>query len=255
MGGKGVSWSSQGIIPLSALHLLPAVLRQFAHYAAALDDRTGMPIVIEGEAEFVLAEKLVEELPTEGSDGVQAVALRIVIEKDRRERLRCRACQYPRALGGIVLAVLGAAMDHMGEFASRRFLVAVADEADFAGGVGEPMRADRGISDDAVVSAHAARPLVGLLVRGFQLRSRLGRLAQVPQKAVRSGKRVVKDEIPVCGERARLERPARRVDEPCAGIEPRDRVGGRRGQRGGERRGAASEHEIASVHGKSVATL
>jgi len=42
-----------GIIPLSALHLLPAILRELAHYAAALDDSAGMPAVIESEAEFV----------------------------------------------------------------------------------------------------------------------------------------------------------------------------------------------------------
>jgi len=83
-----VSRSSQGIIPLSALHLLPAVLRELAHHAAALDDRTRMPAVIEGEAEFVLAEKLVEKLPTQGSDGVQAVVFAVVLEKDRGEGLR-----------------------------------------------------------------------------------------------------------------------------------------------------------------------
>ncbi len=214
-----------------------------------------MPTVIEGEAEFVLAEKLVEKLAAQGSDGVQAVVVPVVLEKDCRERLRCRACQYLRALGRIVLAVLGAAMDDVGELASGRHLVAVADEADLAGGVGEPMRADRRIGDDAVVRAHAARPLVGLFACGFQLRRYLGRLAEIQQKAGGSGKRVVKNEIPVCRERVRLERPARRVDEPGAGIEPRARVGGRRRHRSGERRGGAGEHEIASVHGKSVATL
>src|SRR5207253_9238135 len=205
-GGKGVSRSSQGIIPLSALHLLPAVLRELAHDAAALDDRTGMPAVIEGEAELVLAEKLVEELPTQGSDGVQGVVCRVVLENDRGERLRCGPRQYLRALGGIVLAVLGAAMDDVSELASGRHLVAVADEADLAGGVGEPVRADRRIGDDAVVRAHAARPLIGLLVCGFELRRHLGRPAEVQQKAGCSGKRVVKDEIPVCGELVRLER-------------------------------------------------
>src|SRR5438552_1073739 len=210
----------------------------------------GVPTVIEGEAEFVLAEKLVEKLPTQGSDGVQAVVFPVVLEKDRRERLRCGARQYLRALGGIVLAVLGAAMDDVSELASGRGLVAVADEADFAGGVGEPVRADRRIGDDAVVRAYAARPLIGLFVRGFQLRRHLGRPAEVQQKAGCSGKRVVKDEIPVRGELVPLERPARRVDEPCAGIEARARVGGSRGQRGGQRRGGAGEHEIASVHGQ-----
>src|SRR5882672_11339722 len=86
-GVKGAPRSSQGIIPLSALHLLPAVLRQLAHYAAGLDYRAGMPAVIEGEAEFVLAEKLVEQLPAQGPDREQAVARGIVFEKDRGERL------------------------------------------------------------------------------------------------------------------------------------------------------------------------
>src|SRR2546427_7854604 len=249
-GGKGVSCSSQGIIPLSALHLLPAVLRQLAHYAPALDDRMGMPTVIEGEAEFVLAEKFVEQLTAQRTDRGQTVALRIVFEKNRRERLRCRACQYLRALGGIVLAVLGAAVDHMGELASGGLFVAVADEADLAGGIGESMGADRRIGDDAVFRAHAARPLIGLLVRGLQLSERLGGPAEVQQEAGCRGKRVVENEIPARLERATPERPARRVDEPRAGIEPRARVGRRRWHRCAERRRGAGQHEISSLHGK-----
>src|SRR5207249_10527284 len=104
----------------------------------------GVPAVIEGEAELVLAEKLVEKLPAQGSDRVQAVVLRVVLEKNRRERLRRRARHHSRAFGGIVLAVLRAAVDDMGEPASGRLLVAVADEADLAGGVGQPVGADRG---------------------------------------------------------------------------------------------------------------
>src|SRR5260370_16328179 len=125
IGGKGVSCSSQGIIPLSALHLLPAVLRQLAHYAAGLDDRAGLPAVIEGEAEFVLAEKLVEQLPAQGPDRGQAVARRIVFEKDRGEWLGRGAGEHFRAFGRIVLACLGAAMYHLREPAPRRFPTAV----------------------------------------------------------------------------------------------------------------------------------
>src|SRR3989441_10361114 len=116
-----------------------------------------MPAVIEGEAEFVLAEKFVEQLAAQRTDRGQTVALRIVFEKNRRERLRGRACQYLRALGGIVLAVLGAAVDHVGELASGGLFVAVADEADLARGGGESMGADRRIGDDAVFRAHAAQ--------------------------------------------------------------------------------------------------
>src|SRR5882672_3986325 len=146
IGGKGVSCSSQGIIarrceggsefvrsPVLAFHLLPAVLGQLAHDRETFNGGLRMACVIESETKLVFAEEFVEQLPTQSPDCGQAVALRIVIEKDRGQRLGRGARHHFRAFGGIVLAVLGAAMDHVGELASRRHLVAVADEADLTG--------------------------------------------------------------------------------------------------------------------------
>src|SRR3989442_12358046 len=94
----------------------------------------GMPTVVEGEAEFVLAEKFVEQLTAQRTDRGQTVALRIVFEKNRRERLRCRACQYLRALGGNVLAVPSVEVVYMGEVTFVGPFAAVVTDTAFDGG-------------------------------------------------------------------------------------------------------------------------
>src|SRR2546421_9176725 len=54
-GGKGAARSRPGIIPPSALHLLPAVLRPLAHYSAALHDPMCVPPAIGGGAGIVFS--------------------------------------------------------------------------------------------------------------------------------------------------------------------------------------------------------
>src|SRR2546421_11936015 len=68
--------------------------------------------VLEREAELVLGEELVEHLAAERADGIELVALRIMLEQDGGERLRRRAGDHARALGGIGLAVLPGAMGY-----------------------------------------------------------------------------------------------------------------------------------------------
>jgi len=128
---EGVSCSSQGIIPLSALHLLPAVLRQLAHYAPALDDRTGMPTVIEARRNSYLLKNSLNSSPPAYRRG-QTVALRIVFEKNRRERLRCRPANTSRPRGSYWLCSEQQWITWANLF--RRTFVAVADEADLAVG-------------------------------------------------------------------------------------------------------------------------
>src|SRR5262247_1121034 len=117
-------------------------------------------MVLEGEPELVLGEKVVEHLASHGADCVQLVARTVVIEQDGRERLWRGSGNHSTAVGWIVLAVLRAAMDHLRVTVSGRLLGTIADEADVARRVGELVRADRGIRDHGVVSAGATRPFI-----------------------------------------------------------------------------------------------
>jgi len=78
--------------------------------------------VLGRQAELVLGEELVEQLAAERADRVELVARRVVLEQDRGERLRRRPGDHAGAFGGIVLAVLRAAMDHRGEPVARALL-------------------------------------------------------------------------------------------------------------------------------------
>ena len=68
---------------------------------------------LEGKLEFILGEELVEHFAAQGAGGDQLVGPRVMFEQDRGERLRCRPGHHAGAFGRIVLAVLGAAVDHL----------------------------------------------------------------------------------------------------------------------------------------------
>src|SRR6185436_12654025 len=102
--------------------------------------------------------------------GVDLIARRIPFQQDRGERLRSGAGDHPRALGRVVLAVLGAAVDHVGDAVTRALLAAEADEADVLGRVGKLVGADRRVGDHRAARADAALPLVRLPGYGLELR-------------------------------------------------------------------------------------
>src|SRR3954464_3839708 len=108
-GGKGSSRPSQA--STSALDLLAAVVLQRMHDAGIARRAVRRAAVLHRKPELVLGKKFVEELAAERADGVQLVALRVVLEQDRREGLRRRAGDDAGAFGRIVLAMLGAAVD------------------------------------------------------------------------------------------------------------------------------------------------
>ena len=155
---------------------------------------------------------------------------RIVLEQDRRERLRRRAGDHPGAFGRVVLAVLRAAVDHRRVAVARALLGAEADEADVAGGVGELVGADCRVGDDRALRADAAVPFVGPVFRGLELHRCSRRSAEVQQEAGRGGERVMEDEVLLHRNDFGFDRDSILVHEPGAGIKARLRIG-RHGRR------------------------
>src|SRR5687768_13702685 len=90
-----------------ALHLLTAVIVQLLDHAAA-GNRRARRAVLELQLEAELGEELAEHLAAEGADRMDFVTGRIPFQENCSERLRRRAGDHARALGRVVLAVLGA---------------------------------------------------------------------------------------------------------------------------------------------------
>src|SRR5262249_28676940 len=158
-GGNGSLRSSQASTASLTPDLLSTVVVERMHHAGARHRGVRRTGVLHRELEAVLLEELVEHLAAEGADGVDLVRARILLEQDGGERLRGGAGHHPCARGRVVLAVLGAAMDHRGMAVPGALLGAKADEADVAGGVGELVGADRGVGDYRTPRTDAAVPL------------------------------------------------------------------------------------------------
>src|SRR5690606_15167229 len=124
-----------------AAHQLPAIRLDRLHDGGAGGRLACAATVFERQLDLEAAEEFVEHLAAQRAGGEQAVGRRIVLEQYRRERLRGRPGQHARAIGGVVLAVLRAAVDHLAAPGHRRRLVAIADEADVARGVSQAVRA------------------------------------------------------------------------------------------------------------------
>src|SRR5258706_8273382 len=159
--GLGTARSSRRLSTLDGLaadlrHLLAG--RRVAHHPLHSPGT-----VLHPELELVLREECVELLGADRSDRNQLVGLRVVVERDRGERLRRRARNDARAGRRIVDAVLGAAVDHA-TLAGWRRLLLEADEADLTGGIGKLVRADRRVGDDLPIGADAALPCVARAV-------------------------------------------------------------------------------------------
>src|SRR5581483_869027 len=114
------------------LHLLAAVVLERAHDAVAADGGVRAVAQLSLQPERVLVVELVEELAAERADGIELICRGVMLEQDRRERLRRRSGQHPCPGRRVVLAVLGAAVDHRGVAAARGLLGPIADEADLA---------------------------------------------------------------------------------------------------------------------------
>src|SRR3954463_2703061 len=115
-----------------ALNLLPAEILERLHDRAAVDRRARGAAELHLEPESIFFEEFVEHLAAQRADGEELIGARIVLEQDGGKRLRRRAGNDAAALGRIVLAVLGAAVDHRAEFVARALFLAEADEADLA---------------------------------------------------------------------------------------------------------------------------
>src|SRR5918996_1332596 len=176
-------------------------------YHAGTGDRGARSAMLELELEAELVEELAEHFAAQSAHRVEFVSARIVLEKDRGQRLRRRARDDPRALGGIVLTVLRAAVDYVAETVASAFLGAIGYEADVLGRIRQPVRADRGVGDYRARGADAAFPLIGLARAGLQLNG-LHRFAEVEEKARRRGEGVVKDEVAIRRNRAGAKRRA-----------------------------------------------
>src|SRR5688572_2362479 len=241
--------SRQGCL---AAHLLLAELLQLLHHRAIGDALSrAVAAVVDRELELVFLEERVEQLAPQGADRVQRVEPLVVLQQDRGERLRRRPADDLRPRCGVVLAVLGAAVDGIGprRGARRRFL-AIADEADLRGGIAHAVRADRGVADDRAVAPHASAPLVGRAVLGLELHVAHRRLAEIQQEARRALERVVED-IVAAGHQARgLERAAALVGELHARVEAGLQVVCCERVACAERAGrGANPEKIASLHG------
>src|SRR5688572_11432820 len=168
-----------------AAHLLLAELLQLLHHRTIGDALSrAVAAVVDRELELVFLEERVEQLAPQGADRVQRVEPLVVLQQDRRERLRRRPADDLRPGCGVVLAVLGAAVDGIGprRGARRRFL-AVAYEADLRSWIAHAVRADRGVADDRAVAPDAAGPLVGRAILGLELHVAHRRLPEVQQEA------------------------------------------------------------------------
>src|SRR5687768_14478299 len=146
----------------SALGPLGAIARELAHGGGALDRRLRAAAQLELQAEVVLAEELREHLAAERAHRDELVLLRVVLEENRRERLRRGAGNHTRAGERIVDAAVGTAGDHLALAGDGAGRLAVADEAHLFRGIGQLVRADRGIGDHVPVRADAAFPAVDL---------------------------------------------------------------------------------------------
>src|SRR6266581_117858 len=94
------------------LNRLPAVLGEFAHRGIRAHRRPRLAgPVLHRQLEVVFAEKSLELLRAHGAQRGELVALRVVIEQDRGQRLGPRAAQHASPGCGIVDAVIGTAMD------------------------------------------------------------------------------------------------------------------------------------------------
>src|SRR5687768_13386850 len=203
--------------------------------------------MLELQPEGELVEELAEHLAAERAHRMDLVLCRIPFQKNGGERLRRRAGNHARAFGRVVLAVLRAAVDDVGDAVARALLAAEADEADVLGRIGQPVRADRRVGDHRAARANPAFPLVGRAGHGFQLR-RLHRLAQVQQKAGRRRERIVEDEVAVDRDGGGTQRLAFLVDQPRPRVELHPGIGadGRGADRRG--RGGAKLDEAPAFH-------
>ena len=152
----------------------------------------------------------------------ERVLRRVVLEEDRRERLRRRAGHHAGSGSGIVDAVLGAAMDRLRDRV-RRGLALVADERDVARRIRELVRANRGERNDRASRADAAAPLVRRAVLALERGRRFDGAAELEKEARRADVRVLEDVVGLVLQVAHAQRRAVRVDERGALVEPRSR--------------------------------
>ena len=204
---------------------------------------------------FVLFEKVVKQLTTQGARGREGVGLGVVFQQHRTERLFCRATQHLRTTRRVVLAVVGAAMNQVTAFAGclgvDRSTFAKADETQVFGGIHQLVRANGRKRHQAARRAHPTRPLVSLLLPRAQAGGQR-RLAQVEQKHRRGFKRVMENIVGLRPQARGLDGLAHLIGEQHPAI--RARLGVRRPGlpcQGGRQRASAQSttlHEVTTVH-------
>ncbi len=121
-------------------------------------------------------------------------------QRDRGQRLRRRSAEHPRALGGVVDALLRAAVNDLGTRVDLLVgvleadgFVPVVDEADALRRMAHLVRADGAECDHRAIRTAAALPQVARAGLGGQRRRGRGGLAQIQQEAGRGRVGVVED--------------------------------------------------------------
>src|SRR5258706_2401997 len=152
-----------------ALRPLGTVIGELTNDRHALDRRKRAMAHLELQSELVLAEELREHLAAEGPHREDLVLLRIVLEQDRRERLRRGPGNHARPGRWIVDAAIRAAGNHLALARNRARLVAIPDEAHLLRRIRHLVRADRGVGDDRFVRADSPVPAIRLPRPGFEL--------------------------------------------------------------------------------------
>lgn len=230
-------------------YLLPAVTVEFDDAAVVADFLARIAAKLHRELEFIFAKEVVKHLGSYGSGCIQAIGFRIMLKHDRGQRSRCGSGEYTCAVGGVILRMLGTTVNHVGMPVGAGFAGAKTDEADVLRGVGELVRADRGIGNQRAIGADPARPGV-IPAAGFNL-CRWHGLAEIEQKA-RGGLEWVKEYvIAVDCQRPRTQWRAGGIMETRTAIGPDDR-GGRSDRLGYQREartGAADSDKVTTIHG------
>src|SRR5712672_2083664 len=99
---------------MSTLNLLFAIVGELTHERFAAEYLVcASRAVFQRQLELELGEESVVHFAAERADSVKPVSFRIVLEQDRRERLRRGAADHARAARRIVFTVLGAAVNHV----------------------------------------------------------------------------------------------------------------------------------------------
>src|SRR6185295_3012579 len=242
----------------SAPNRLPAVLGELAHDCRRADRHPGPALaILHRELEVVFPEERVELLGADGTQRRDAVGRAVVVEQDRRQRLRRRPADHACACGGIVDAMVGAAMNHVA-VGGRRALRLKPDERDVARWIGELVRAYCRVRNHRMRGADATGPRIARAVGAQYVFGGGHRPAEVEQEARGARIRVVEYVVGLQREVSESDRRTVNVDQLRAPVQARLGAGpgiADRTQLRGARDHRADAQELSPFHRFSSSSL